>query len=964
MQRLPTLVFDDVTSGDLNKIFLNANVQIKDDSALADGSGGPMYITVIDITNLGGTIATIADLLAAPTQWVTIGGAPEIGGVAWDTSKNKDYKIGDVVVYDNIIYWSGIENRTNNFFVPNEWNKVDRGGELYDPLSNYVIGDVVTHDDSGTGVDYVVYTRSADTVPAPSVWTAADWTRAGTVERGGITWTDLTEYQVGDVVTDTTAGFEDTYRYILAHLSDALDADATVTGSIGIPSIEPLYWRRVNTSAVETLLATLSLPAGTFVPDMHNKDVFEYTLDQAGTIDPPVNGKAGDKGTIIIRQDATGYWGCTWDACYDFMGQEPEISVDPLAVNIFEYTIMDGTTGSEDVKVDFEMSSTQILPFAAQFTLDTAGTVTLPITTTGTYHIDWGDGVVTSGTVLDPNPSHAYTSAGTYNVIMRGQASTINFAGTGQANRDLLTAIYQMGDLGWTSFAGGFTGCTNLNRFLLDNIGVSQVDSIQGIFDGCTSLSVCDISELDTSACLDMNAAFRNTKASKIDVSTWDTTACLDMGSMFENTTTSILDVATFETSGVTDMSFMFNNTNAVTLVINGFDTLSCTTFEGMFKDSKATALDLDNVSPLWDTAAATGTAFKEMFMNSRCTAYDVSNFKTAGATDLSRMFYGTVDAGTLTTADITMWDTTNVTTMESMFESSAFSQLNVSGFETTALLNTKAMFRNSKSTVNTFAGSFLCAGVTDMSYMFAGSSDADITLTGFTTTSCTTMEGMFSNAALTANPSAGFTTTSVSNMSRMFENTKFDMNSDFDTTGVTDMSYMFAGSTTNPLTCANIETDACTNMDGMFMNTTIGATAISGWPITALTTAKDFLNGSSMTTAEYDATLIAWEGQAEQSGVTIDFGDSVYTISSGNTTTIARQVLVDNNWVITDGNIETCLGFSDCTTVPPTASEINEDYYINTVAGNVEATWPDIAGTAVAIDDVLIRQAGVWSIL
>ncbi len=76
MQRLPTLVFDNVNSGDLDKIFLNANVQIKDDSALADGSGGPMYITVIDITNLGGSIATIADLLVATTQWVAIGKTP------------------------------------------------------------------------------------------------------------------------------------------------------------------------------------------------------------------------------------------------------------------------------------------------------------------------------------------------------------------------------------------------------------------------------------------------------------------------------------------------------------------------------------------------------------------------------------------------------------------------------------------------------------------------------------------------------------------------------------------------------------------------------------------------------------------------------------------------------------------------------------------------------------------------
>ncbi len=95
MIRRPWLVFDNFNSGDLDDIPLYGNVHIIDDSVLADGSGGPKYITVIDLTDLGGTIATIADLIAAPTQWLEIGGSGEQGGVIWSTAIV--YKIGDIV---------------------------------------------------------------------------------------------------------------------------------------------------------------------------------------------------------------------------------------------------------------------------------------------------------------------------------------------------------------------------------------------------------------------------------------------------------------------------------------------------------------------------------------------------------------------------------------------------------------------------------------------------------------------------------------------------------------------------------------------------------------------------------------------------------------------------------------------------------------------------------------------------
>jgi len=74
--RKPWFTFNNLASTGLGSIPLNSNVHILDDSLLSDGSGGPLFISVIDITDLGGTIANIEDLLAATTQWVGIGSNP------------------------------------------------------------------------------------------------------------------------------------------------------------------------------------------------------------------------------------------------------------------------------------------------------------------------------------------------------------------------------------------------------------------------------------------------------------------------------------------------------------------------------------------------------------------------------------------------------------------------------------------------------------------------------------------------------------------------------------------------------------------------------------------------------------------------------------------------------------------------------------------------------------------------
>ena len=162
-------------------------------------------------------------------------------------------------------------------------------------------------------------------------------------------------------------------------------------------------------------------------------------------------------------------------------------------------------------------------------------------------------------------------------------------------------------------------------------------------------------------------------------------------------------------------------------------------------------------------------TSMNSMFKNSEVTELDLSNFDTSAVTDMSYMFSGIFG---FTSLDLSNFDTSSVTNMSHMFDE----------FHTNTSLNL-SNFNNS--------------AVTDMSYMFYRFGNI-ITLdfSTFNTSSVTNMQSMFENCgSLTSLDLSNFNTSSVTNMNRMFDTcerlTMLDL-SNFNTSSVTDINYMF----------------------------------------------------------------------------------------------------------------------------------------------------------------------------
>ena len=210
------------------------------------------------------------------------------------------------------------------------------------------------------------------------------------------------------------------------------------------------------------------------------------------------------------------------------------------------------------------------------------------------------------------------------------------------------------------------------------------------------------------------------------------------------------------------------------------------------------------------------------MFMNlDTLTSIDVSGFDTSRVQNMSSMFSS---CSTLSALNMGEFDTSKVTDMSYMFSyCSALESLDVSTFGTSKVTNMSGMFMYCSALTALNVSKFDTALVTDMSYMFAGCSGLNtLEVANFATYNVTTMRSMFSSCSgLTSLDLSNFLTYSVTSMMNMFEGcsglTSLNVSS-FDTSKVEDMEKMFSGcSRLASIDLENFVTSSVTTVSNMF---------------------------------------------------------------------------------------------------------------------------------------------------
>ena len=98
--------------------------------------------------------------------------------------------------------------------------------------------------------------------------------------------------------------------------------------------------------------------------------------------------------------------------------------------------------------------------------------------------------------------------------------------------------------------------------------------------------------------------------------------------------------------------------------------------------------------------------------------------------------------------------------------------------------------------------------------------------------------------------------------MTSMFaDNSDFNQNiSTWNTSNVTNMSVMFSGATTFNQNIGSWDVSKVTNMEFMFRSASAFNQNIGSWDVEAVTNLRFILNGTALSTPNYDALLIGWD--------------------------------------------------------------------------------------------------------
>ena len=163
-----------------------------------------------------------------------------------------------------------------------------------------------------------------------------------------------------------------------------------------------------------------------------------------------------------------------------------------------------------------------------------------------------------------------------------------------------LLEVYYVDTSRLTSASNLFYNCENLTYVDLRNSDFSNVETIERMFTSCVNLLTIDgLNELNVSKVHNMGGLFSDCrKLSEINVSNWDVSKVTNFGAAFrrcyEITT---LDISNWDTSSATLMSGMFTScTKLLSIDLSNWNMNNVTTVNQMFYDcSKLTSLNLYN---------------------------------------------------------------------------------------------------------------------------------------------------------------------------------------------------------------------------------------------------------------------------------------------------------------------------------------------------------------------------------
>jgi len=619
-------------------------------------------------------------------------------------------------------------------------------------------------------------------------------------------------------------------------------------------------------------------------------------------------------------------------------------------------------------------------------------TITIPLNGTN-ITVDWGDG--NSETGLSGPISHTYSSADTYTVAISGGVNFIRFDGGGDAKK--LLTIEEWGDIDWTSFQDAFRGCSNLQVTATDAPDLSGLTVLRRIFNDCTSLT-SDLNNWNTGTITDMRFAFAGARNFNGDISSWDVSNVTLFGNMFTDAWDFNGDISnwTINTSAPVNMVNMFSAAGTFDRSLANWDISQVTNLSGFLGGSKTV---IDNGPRQLVVGLSTANYDATLIAWSALTLQDGLTFEAgksrfcAAAAERQAIeddFNWTINDLGIDLSScpnfVTTWKTDNPGSSNSTTITIPLNGTNITVDWGDGTLETglSGPISHTYGSADTYTVA-ISGGVnfirfngggdakklltieewgdiawTSFQDAFRGCSNLQVSATDAPDLSgVTILRRIFNDCTSLTSDLNNWNTGTITDMRFAFANARnFNGNiSSWDVSKVTQFGNMFtdAWDFNSDISNWTINTSSAVNMTRMFSSAGTFDRSLANWDISQVTNLSGFFGGSiividngprqlevGLSTANYDATLIAWSALTLQNGLTFDAGKSQYCAAAAE-----RQAIEDNfDWTINDLGGET---------TAPTASCQNITLQLD-ASGNISTT-------AASINDGSSDECGIKSL-
>lgn len=314
------------------------------------------------------------------------------------------------------------------------------------------------------------------------------------------------------------------------------------------------------------------------------------------------------------------------------------------------------------------------------------------------FQIDWGDDTIEnySGTGLSIGIiEHTYSSTNEYTIIISGYCPAHIIP---TASKPKITEILNLGDTGRETWRLSFLSCSNLTS-VVGKSYKNNVTSFERTFEGCSSLTNVDLNGYSIKNVNNLSAIFRECSSlESINLSRWKNNNITSLFGVFSGCTslTNISGLQNWNTSNVTSMIQTFNDcyvlSDSVLNSISNWDISNVSSFAGMFQDCRAIE-SVDFISNWYLNPLLPSIGISSMFFGCESlTSIDLSHWNTSNVTLMNRMF---ANCPSLNSVNTTGWDTSNVTTMQLMFFGDTNLKIDVSHFNMESVANVDRMFGN-----------------------------------------------------------------------------------------------------------------------------------------------------------------------------------------------------------------------------------------------------------------------------